>query len=82
MLVIAINAYHKALQGNILDKTFNNICSIDTEEQRLYLEGKGQDTTEMSTDEINRANTGDNVFIKSNVKFVDAMEDLKLNVYM
>lgn len=82
LLVIAINAYHKALQGNILDKTFNNICSIDTEEQRLYLEGKGQDTTEMSTDEINRANTGDNVFIKSNVKFVDAMEDLKLNVYM
>ncbi|MCD7812136.1 MAG: phage tail sheath subtilisin-like domain-containing protein [Ruminococcus sp.] len=82
MFVSAIGAYHKGLLGNVLDKSFDNTVSVDIESQRAYLESKGTDTSNMSDIEIAMANTGTKVFISSNVKFVNAMEDLTMNVYM
>ena len=56
--------------------------AIDIEAQRAYLEGRGTDTSDMDDITIAKANTGTRVFIRSNVKFVNAMEDLKMNVNM
>ena len=82
MLVAAIGAYHKGLLGNVLDRDFDNAVAIDIEAQRAYLEGRGTDTSDMDDITIAKANTGTRVFIRSNVKFVNAMEDLKMNVNM
>lgn len=78
--IAAIMVYHKTLQGNVLGRSADNIAAISLEQQRLYLQGKGIDTSEMSAVEILRANTGSKVFLESHVKFVDAMEDLRMTV--
>lgn len=82
LFVAAIKAYHKELEGNVLDRSNDNTAAISLEGQRNYLEGKGTDTSEMSNVEILKGNTGSKVFVDSSVKFVDAMEDLKMVVYM
>lgn len=76
--IAAIRAYQKALEGDVLDRSFDNTASIDLEEQRLYIEGKGIDTSGMDDTAIAQYNTGSKVFVASHVKFVDAMEDLNL----
>ena len=40
------------------------------------------DTTDMDDVAVAKANTGTRVFINSNVKFVNTMEDLNMNVNM
>lgn len=82
MLVAAIGAYHKGLMGNVLDKSFDNTVNVDIEAQRAYLESKGMDTSEMDDIAVAEANTGTKVFITSNVKFVNAMEDMQMIVNM
>lgn len=82
MFVAAVGAYHKGLIGNVLDSSYENTVGVDIEAQRTYLESKGTDTSEMDEIAIAKANTGTKVFIKSNIKFVNAMEDLKMSVNM
>lgn len=80
--VAAVNNYHRQLQGDVLDASFDNIAQIDIEAQRGYLEGKGIDTSGMNQTALAMANTGSRVFILCNIKFVDAMEDLTMVVNM
>lgn len=80
--VAALRAYQKSLQGDVLDASYDNTAGVDLEAQRAHLEGKGIDTTDMDDTAIAKANTGSKVFIGSAVKFVDAMEDLKLTCNM
>ena len=82
MFVAAIGAYHKGLLGNVLDKSYENTVAIDIKAQRTYLESKGIDTSEMDDVAVAKANTGTKVFIVSNVKFVNAMEDMNMQVNM
>ena len=82
MFVAAIGAYHKELRGNVLDASYDNTVAVDAEAQRTYLESRGTDTSEMDDTAVAMANTGSKVFITSNVKFVDAMEDLDMVVNM
>lgn len=82
MFVAAVGAYHKGLLGNVLDSSYDNTVGVDIEAQRTYLESRGADTSEMDDIAIAKANTGTKVFIKSNIKFVNAMEDLKMSVNM
>ncbi len=72
----AINAYNKSLEGDVLDKSHNNFSEIDIEAQRMYLEKQGISTKKMKDIELKTTNTGSTVFVKGNIKFVDAMEDL------
>lgn len=76
--IAAIRAYQKSLEGDVLDRSFDNSAEIDLEQQRLYIEGKGIDTSAMDDTAIAKYNTGSKVFVASHVKFVDAMEDLNL----
>lgn len=78
MFVGAVNAYNKALEGDVLDKSADNVTTIDVEAQRLYLESQGISTEGMDDVKIKTANTGAFVFLQGNLKFVDAMEDLKM----
>ena len=82
MFVGAIGSYHKGLLGNVLDKSYDHTVGVDVEAQRAFLEGKGTDTTDMDDIAVAKANTGTRVFISSNVKFVNTMEDLNMNVNM
>ena len=65
-----------------ITSTFDNTAAIDVEAQETYLQSQGTDTSEMDETALAQANTGSKVFIASNVKFVDAMEDLKLTCNM
>lgn len=82
MFVASINSYFKELQGDVLDRSYTNVASVDAEAQKTYLEGRGQDTSKLSATELLTANTGSKVFLTAQVKFVDAMEDLQLTVNM
>lgn len=82
LLVTAINAYFKALEGDVLDKTAVNACRVSLSGQRGWLESHGTDTGEMSDAEILRANTGSEVFLEASLTFCDAMEDLTLRIAM
>ena len=81
-LVAAIITYFKSIEGNVLDKNFDNICSVAIQAQRDYLENAGEDTETMSDVQIAQANTGSHVFLSANIKFVDAMEDLNMEIEM
>lgn len=82
LLVTAINAYLKGLEGDVLDKTADNVCRVSLSGQQSYLESVGTDTSGMSEAEILRANTGSQVFLAANLTFCDAMEDLELVISM
>lgn len=82
LLVTAINAYFRSLQGDVLDKSADNRCSVSLEGQRDYLESHGTDTSEMKDADILRANTGSEVFLEAHLTFCDAMEDLALVISM
>lgn len=80
--VAAILSYQKGITGDVLDSSYDNTVSIDLDAQRAYLDGKGIDTADMDDVAIARANTGSKVFVASDIKFVDAMEDLHLTTNM
>lgn len=82
LLVTAINAYLRGLEGDVLDKTADNRCFVSLDGQRSYLEARGTDTGEMKDAEILRANTGSEVFLDAKLTFCDAMEDLFLHISM
>lgn len=82
LLVTAINAYFKGLEGDVLDKTAENVCGVSLSGQRAWLESQGTDTSEMTDAEILRANTGSEVFLEASLTFCDAMEDLTLKIAM
>ena len=82
LLVTAINAYLKGLEGDVLDKTADNRCFVSLSGQKSYLESQGTDTSDMKDGDILRANTGSQVFLEANLTFCDAMEDLSLMISM
>ena len=82
LLVTAINAYLKGLEGDVLDKTADNRCFVSLSGQRSWLESQGTDTGDMKDTDILRANTGSQVFLEANLTFCDAMEDLSLVIAM
>lgn len=82
LLVTAINAYIRGLEGDVLDKTADNRCRVSLKGQRDYLESRGTDTSAMKDADILRANTGSEVFLEADLTFCDAMEDLSLVISM
>ena len=81
VLITAIQAYldQLVLEG-ILDAEFKNVVEIDVEQQRNYLKSIGVDVENMKELDIKKANTRDKVFLKSQIKILDAIEDIVLNV--
>ena len=81
VLITAIQAYldQLVLEG-ILDADFKNVVEIDVEQQRNYLKSVGVDMENMKELDIKKANTRDKVFLKSQIKILDAIEDIVLSV--
>lgn len=82
IFVGAVNDYFRTLENSVLDAEADNLVEIDAEGNRDYLESRGVDTTDMTDQELKEANTGSWLFLTGSCKFLDAMEDLKLQMYM
>lgn len=82
LFVAMVNNYLQTLEGSVLDPDFDNLCAIDEAAQRAYIEKLGISTLDMDETEILKYNTDSAVFLRMDIKFLDAMEDLVLNVYI
>ncbi len=82
LLVTAVNSYFASLEGSVLDTGHRSQASVDLEAQRAFLESRGVDTEGMSDTAILSANTGSQVFLRADVRFADAMEDLTFEIAM
>ena len=82
LLVTAVNSYFASLEGSVLDTGHRSQASVDLEAQRAFLEERGVDTESMSDTAILSANTGSQVFLRADVRFADAMEDLTFEIAM
>ena len=81
LLIMAINGYFDQLVlDGLLDRTYSNSCVIDLERQRAYLKSIGVNVDEMDDNAIKEANTKDKVFLGANIKILDAIEEITLNV--
>ena len=79
ILILAIQAYFKTLEGSQLLDTGSTIA-IDTTANATYLNDAGTVTSTMTTQQIKEANTGANVFLVGAVSLLDAMENFALNI--
>lgn len=82
LFVGAVNTYLRILQGSVLNAEAENMVQISAEGNREYLEERGIDTTDMTEQELKEADTGSYVFLEGTCKFLDAMEDLRLDMSM
>lgn len=82
MFVGAVNDYFRRLYGSVLDGNADNYVEVSAELNREYLENHGIDTTNMTEQELKEANTGSWMLLEGTVKFLDAAEDLKLQMTM
>jgi hypothetical protein len=82
LLITAIKAYLKKLEATEGGKGYlradSSTIEINVAKQKLYLEGIGIDTSEMTEQEIKEANTGSNVFLKGTISILDAIEDVDI----
>ena len=75
----AISSYFEELaKEQLIEKDFT--VAIDMDQQVKYLKSIGVDTSEMNEQQIKEANTKDKVFLMANIKLVDAMEEISLEI--
>lgn len=82
ILLSSIQAYNDQLELEGLMDNSNvdyNKVFIDIDSQRNYLKSIGEKVDKMNEQQIKEANTKDKVFIASNIKWTDAMEDFNIN---
>ncbi|WP_066503482.1 phage tail sheath C-terminal domain-containing protein [Abyssisolibacter fermentans] len=83
LFLSAVNAYFEALEKlEVLDEAFDNKAVIDVQAQKTYLMACGVDVDALKEQEIKEYNTGSKVFASAKVKFLDAMEDLTMEIFM
>lgn len=82
LLTTAINAYLKTLENEGLLDRGKNWVDVDAEAHRLYLEGRGLDTEGLNEQQLRQANTGAHVFLTGSAKPLDAMEDIKIQIFI
>ncbi len=88
LFVGAVNGYFRQIQGSVLDGRAENYVEVDAQKNREFLESNpeylkaGQDPADMTEQELKEANTGSWMFLTGSVRFLDASEDLKLDLFM
>ncbi|WP_025114163.1 phage tail sheath C-terminal domain-containing protein [Lysinibacillus fusiformis] len=81
LFIRSINAYYDGLEGEeILDPNFDNKAEINVQKQRLAWESVGRDTTDWDDQKVKEMSFKKNVFLGSNIKIVDAIEDLDMDI--
>lgn len=76
LLCNAIMGYFKQLT----DIVENYSIDIDADANATYLQSKGIDTSDMSTEELRHANTGDKVYLVAKMNLVDVMENIDIPI--
>ncbi|WP_406787905.1 phage tail sheath C-terminal domain-containing protein [Clostridium neuense] len=78
IFISGINDYYKTLaQNDILDADYTNTCDIDIEAQRqAWIKAGNSEATTWKDADVRKNTFKSNVFIKANVKVLDAMEDM------
>ncbi|MEY2363244.1 phage tail sheath C-terminal domain-containing protein [Lysinibacillus capsici] len=77
----SVNAYFDGLEGEeILDPNYDNKSEINVRKQRLAWEGIGVDTSEWDDQKVKEMSFKRNVFVGGNIKIVDAIEDLDMDI--
>lgn len=79
LFISAILVYFSEIKGNVLDADAPNTVDINTTWQSNYAKLHGDDPTTMSVMEIRQYNTGDTLALVGDIRFVDAMENLKID---
>ncbi len=82
MFVGAINDYLRSMQNAVLNAEAENAVQVSVEGNRGYLEDHGIDTEDMTEQELKEADTGSYMFLEGTCTFLDAAEDLKLDMSM
>lgn len=90
LLISAISGYFAQLKRDGIISSYS--VSLDAEAIRTYLKSKGLKATledgtikevdECSDEEIITADTGSFVFLTGNIKILDAIEDIKMPIYI
>lgn len=81
LLVTAIQAYlDQLVLDGILDNSYDNKVYIDVESQTAYLKSIGIDVESLNEQQLKEYNTKDKVFLASNIKILDAIEDITLDI--
>jgi len=79
----SVNAYFAGLAGDeILDANFDNRASVDVNAQRLAWEEIGTDTSNWDEQQVKNMSFKTNVFTAANVKIVQTIEDLDMQIAM
>lgn len=82
-LVVALEDYLKSLEKDSLLDVNKSVINLDTEAIRAYLISKKvEGASDFSGKELLEANTGVSVFIYSNCKPTNAIEDITINLYV
>ena len=81
LLITAVKLYLQALaKDQLIEEDFS--CDIDVEEQDAYLQSVGVATAEMTEQQIREANTGTYVFLALDIRPIDAIEDVRIRIYL
>lgn len=78
LLLSAILTYLEGLEDDSVLSSYD--VHIDTHANELYLKGRGTDTTDMTDDDLKKANTGSYVYLTGSLGILDAMEDIILPI--
>lgn len=82
LFVGAVNIYFRAMYNSVLNAEAENYVQISAEGNRKYLEEHGINTEDMTEQELKEADTGSYMILEGVCKFLDASEDLDLNMAM
>ncbi|MED4546109.1 phage tail sheath C-terminal domain-containing protein, partial [Lysinibacillus sphaericus] len=81
LFIRSINAYYDGLEGEeILDSNYDNKAEINVQKQRSAWESTGVDTTDWDDQKVKEMSFKKNVFLGGNIKIVDAIEDLDMDI--
>jgi len=81
LLITAVKLYLQALaKDQLIEEDF--VCDIDVEAQDAYRQSVGVATAEMTEQQIREANTGTYVFLAVDIKPIDAIEDVRIKIYL
>jgi len=89
LLTTAINGYFDTLVADGI--LASGQCEIDVDAQKTWIKAKGGkfvvdgeevNVEDASEDQIRRANTGSEVFLRATISMLDAIEDITLDIYI
>ena len=83
LLITAIQAYlDQLVLDGVLDNKYDNRVYIDCERQIAYLKSIGVDVESLNEQELKEYNTKDKVFLTSNIKILDAIEEINIKFFI